>query len=205
MVKEGKHLPPNSEDTPPKRSTRKNKRQIALDREISRMTKANRLEYQDVMRRLFREVFGVKADKHFISHESASEEEVKAYAEGMGDGPDANDLHFHMEHGPENVWNKRVLQLLLQRLNQLIEDEEEALRGPTPSDAYWMFIFENKYSNVRRDWRAGGRRMTSDGKLETSSQTVDRVEEMYDNRDDKARKGQRRHTVSITKCPLYLY
>jgi hypothetical protein len=169
MLKEGNHVPPNGDNTatPPKRSIRKKKHQRALDREMSRMTKAHRLEYQDVMRRLFRETFGIKTDKQFTSHESASEESVQAYADGIGDGPDADDLHFHMEHGPENVWNKEVLKLLLQQLKERIEDEEEILRGPTPSDAYWMSIFENKYSNVRRDWRAGVKRMTSEGRLET--------------------------------------
>ena len=89
------------------------------------MTKAQTLEYLGVVRRHFKDTFEVDGDKAFINHVSASVEMAQAYADGTGDAPDADDLHFHMEEGPENVWNKKVLELLLQGLKQRIEDAEE--------------------------------------------------------------------------------
>src|SRR5215471_8942074 len=98
----GNPAPPDGEGTvrtPSKRSTWKNKQQAGLQREISCMTKAQTLEYLGVARRHFKDTFEVDGDKAFINHVSASVEMAQAYADGTGDAPDADDLHFHMEDG----------------------------------------------------------------------------------------------------------
>jgi len=159
------------------------------------MTRAQVLEYHDVVRRHFRETFQVENDKGFINHQSVSEETVQAYADQTGDGPNDDDLHFHMEKGPENVWNKEVLELLLQQLNQRLEDEEESLRSPTPSNAFWMELLINKYNNVRKEWRVGASRKKADGSYETPEEVVGRVEETHNDKGEKARRGRRRRDV----------
>jgi hypothetical protein len=159
------------------------------------MKKAHVLEYREVVRRLFRETFGIKYDHHFVNHESVSEETVQDYADELGDGPDDDNLHFHVEKGHENVWNKEVLKLLLQKLNASLDDEEESLRGPTPSDAYWMELLENKYDTLRKEWKAGMKRKKADGSYETDNDVRVRWHEMRDVKGINSRKGRRRRDV----------
>lgn len=113
------------------------------------------------------------------------------YVEDIGDGPDPEDLHFEMTCGPDSVWNRRVLELLLEKLKE--EDGDEL---PERSDAYWLDIMAKRFTSLRTPWTKAQRRITSSGELETPEEVDGHVKSGFSSNRTRARKATRRQTVS---------
>jgi hypothetical protein len=99
-----------------------------------------------------------------------------------------------MTRGPETVWNKEALGMLLDMLR---EEEEEDDSIPRRSDDYLMTILSNRFTALQRPWKKSQKRKKSDGKMETPDETAERVY-LEDLDERKAnRKLQRRRSVSL--------
>jgi hypothetical protein len=115
---------------------------------------------------------------------------VEAFVDG-GDGPDPDDLHFEMESGPDTMWNRRVLEILLERLK---ETSGEAL--PERSDEYWVELLGKRYANMRMPWQEAQPRMMISGELENDTELQSRMVVTVKSRQCNNKKRTRRYTVS---------
>jgi hypothetical protein len=122
--------------------------------------------------------------------------DVQDYCEDRGDGPDPDDLHFDMANGPDSVWNKAVLERLLEKLR-----EENDNEFPQRSDAYWINILGDRFTNLRPPWNKGQRRMKPSGELETPEELEERVTQSAQLDKKRDRKATRRQDVS-SKIPV---
>jgi hypothetical protein len=139
----------------------------------------------------FREVFDIASDRDFISHETANPTDINDYLQDIGDGPDPEDLHFDMISGPDSVWNRRMLQLLLEKLKE--EDRDDL---PERSDEYWIDLMAKRFTNLQPTWRKGQRRMKPCGGMESAEEVQNRVATGFDDDDVVARRATRRRHVS---------
>jgi hypothetical protein len=139
----------------------------------------------------YREVFDIRSGMDFMDHKSANESDVRDYAKDMEDGPNPEDLHFDMTTGPDSVWNRRVLELLLEKLK---EDNSDTL--PARSDAYWIDLLAKRFINLRTSWNKGQRKMKPSGELETPEEVEDRLATSVAMDEVRSRKATRRNHVS---------
>jgi len=126
-----------------------------------------------------------------MGHQSANESDVQDYANDMVDGPNPEDLHFDMTTGPDSVWNRRVLELLLEKLK-----EEDGDMLPARSDAYWIDLLAKRFINLWTPWNKGQRKMKPSGELETPEEVEDRLSTSVAMDEVRSRKATRRNHVS---------
>jgi hypothetical protein len=99
-----------------------------------------------------------------------------------------------MTRGPETVWNKEALGMLLDMLR---EEEEEDDSIPRRSDDYLMIILSNRLTALQRPWKKSQKRKKSDGKMETPEENATRVYLEDEDERQGHRKTQRRVKVSL--------
>jgi hypothetical protein len=86
---------------------------------------------------------------------------VRQYEAGDGAGPDHGNLHIDMRSGPDSVWNKRVIEILLEKLIQ--KRDEDQWRLPKVSEHYFVDMLRDKVKRVRSYWAATQPRMMGTG------------------------------------------
>ncbi|KAH7917377.1 hypothetical protein BV22DRAFT_979951, partial [Leucogyrophana mollusca] len=118
-------------------------------------------------------------------------EEIKRYNRGEGPGPNGDDLRWDMRGQPSSEWNKRVVNILLEKLLQKKEKEKWSL--PERSDAYFADAIREKFGRVRTIWRAAQPRMTEDDELENENDVEERMIANKDQQLKRARMNERRY------------
>jgi hypothetical protein len=152
-----------------------------------------------LVRKIFQEKLGIGQDDDIVDHEPASPDEVRAFANGQGTGPNPENLHFDMEGTLTSVWNRRSFEILA---NQLGEECEEG-EIPTRSDQYRMNLIEEKFKRLRTIWNRGVPRGDDSGIFETPEEVEKRLEASKQEQLKRARKTTRRHAVSIDKLRIF--
>jgi hypothetical protein len=100
-----------------------------------------------------------------------------------------------MRSGPDSVWNKRVIEILLEKLIQ--KGDEDQWRLPKVSERYFVDMLRDKVKRVRSYWAATQPRITATGDREAPVDVEERLNERYKLSRSYARVNQRRRNVSI--------
>ncbi|KAF8881264.1 hypothetical protein BD779DRAFT_1417653, partial [Infundibulicybe gibba] len=104
-----------------------------------------------LIRRLYSRVFDFCTDDDAMTHEPAPAEEVKAYNQGIGTGPQAHDLHWDMRGLVDSAWNVAICRILVGELHVLMD--EENWEYPGRSDGYYQDYIKEKFKRLRTKWR----------------------------------------------------
>lgn len=156
-------------------------------------TNANLQCTQAASRAVLKDAFSISQYADFTAHVPATDRDVEEYARGRG-GPDPNDLRFQLSHTKTSSWNKKVIQILVAKLNE--KKHVEFGRLPSRSEEYVLDLFAGQYKHMRELWSAAQRKEIN-GTMESYAEA-----EARQNKDDsvklrKARQDARRKTVSL--------
>jgi len=92
---------------------------------------------------------GMKHNKDIINADLATEEEVEAFIEGTGDGPDLDPMRPHFGKNMLNAWNnalaERFLDYLVEKYDfePLTKQEAKTIRSR----------FEDRLHSLKREWQ----------------------------------------------------
>ena len=118
-------------------------------------------------------MFGVENDKDFALHDCPPLKVIHAYAKGHRGGPDEDDLQLDMRGKKPSRWNKRVAQILLDKL--LLTKSDSWADLPERFEAYFLNMITEKIDHARGYWRKAQLKIKDDGEAETLQEMEDRM------------------------------
>ncbi|KAI6009776.1 hypothetical protein BKA83DRAFT_4012298, partial [Pisolithus microcarpus] len=125
------------------------------------------------IRDLFSHAFSVMGDTDFLSYELPSCEVITSFTEGNGPGPDPINLLWDFSSPVSLVWNKAIVDILLNKLHEL---HMEGNWTTTPrSDEYWREAIKQKFNWIKVIWNKGRPRRLDDNILETPAEVAVRL------------------------------
>jgi hypothetical protein len=149
-----------------------------------------------IVRAFFRRVFDIDHDRELLDHESASRQEVRAFIEEGGPGPDPNALRFDMYGTYNNPWNMSVIQILTKALRATRQSRPQHERWEERPDSYINRLFQEKFKRCRTIWNRSRAQVTDDGVRETPHQVQQRLQDD----DITTHKAQRHLSRRIKVC-----
>jgi hypothetical protein len=164
---------------------------------------SNTHRFQTAVRKLFREVFNIEQDLEFVSHQSASVDDVERFIEHDGDGPDPENLHFDMNGHYKNGWNQAVIEILLEIFQQ--KRASAGGRGmwgqlPERSAPYLRRLFREKFRRCKSYWNDALPQVTRAGRLERAEEVGIRLDAKQQVGNTYQRRRRRRSAV----CTFFL-
>lgn len=150
-------------------------------------------DIKSATREIFKEAVGYEQDEDFALHVPASPTSVGNYIIRKGPGPDAEDLHFDMKGGLASEWNKKVFQLLVDKLREHLATGTDA---PERSEEYYLDLVEGRFKRLLSIWRASQARIQASGDVETAEEVEKRVVARKDVLAKNIRHTTRRVSVS---------
>jgi hypothetical protein len=127
-------------------------------------------------------------------HELPSITEVQEYENDEGMGPNCDDLHLDLRHGPESTWNSEIIEILLEKLTKKQADERWCL--PKVSERYLADLLRSKFKRAKGFWMAAQPRIGANGERETPVEAEARLNVKGSVTSKLGRAGQRRLRVS---------
>lgn len=149
------------------------------------------------LRLYFQEKLKYEEDEDFQSHEAATDEQVEDFVNGVGNGPNLADLHFHCAGGRTSPWNKEAIRMMTEDLPAHMEEDDE-YEWPSRDYSWWQKEMWNRFSRLMAIWRQAQRVMLSDGEFEDDETLDSRLDEMRNTKLRLQRRRTRRITVSLT-------
>ncbi|KAI0338940.1 hypothetical protein BDW22DRAFT_1458217 [Trametopsis cervina] len=154
---------------PPRRKSRKSAVGQRLELEEKEKTVSQRNECREVVRDLVKEVWGLQTDRDIDLCPSATTEQSDAYELEQGPGPDPDDLLLYMHGEMHGRWNKRVCEILLERLMT----KQMILRLSHSTADYMLQVITRKCTGLRAVWRrAQPQLLAEEGRVETADEVA---------------------------------
>lgn len=116
------------------------------------------------------------------------------YAQGEGDGPDADDLHLDMSGALDSKWNNAACTILVAKL-QAMQVER---RLPERSNEYLENLVEDRFKRLFPVWKGAQTQQTATGKWETPEDVERRMVKKKEQQLRNARHSTRCRSVSNT-------
>ncbi|KAI6135240.1 hypothetical protein EDD17DRAFT_1771942 [Pisolithus thermaeus] len=147
------------------------------------------------IRELFSHVFSVTGDGDFLSYELLSCEVITSFTEGSGLGPDPINLQWDFSSLVSLLWNKAIIDILLNKLHALCMEENWSTMSR--SDKYWREAIKQKFNWIKVIWNKGSPWRLDNNILETPTKVATRL--MQGKIDDlkTAQKDMQRVAVSL--------
>ncbi|KAF8583153.1 hypothetical protein K439DRAFT_1283732, partial [Ramaria rubella] len=102
-----------------------------------------------LVRDVFKEMLNMKQDDDIVLHENALKEDINRH-QGLGNGPDPEELRLDMKGEVNSGWNSKAFQILCDKLKMKMED----CILPERSDGYLEELIRDKFKRLRVLWRA---------------------------------------------------
>jgi hypothetical protein len=148
------------------------------------------------LRLYFREKLDYEEDEDFQQRQSVTDDDVENFINGMGDGPNLNDLHFHCAGGRTSPWNKEVIRMMTEDIIVQLEEDAE-YNWPSRTNDWWTKEMWNRFNRLMRQWAQGQRQQLSDGEMESDRALDSRLDEMRNSRLRAQRRRTRRIAVRL--------
>ena len=129
----------------------------------------------------------------FITHQPANFEDIHAYEYEDGPSPDMNIIAFDLSRNSSSPWNAFILNALRQELQLRCIRENWTIKK---SDSYLREAFKERYKRLRTVWRNAQPKVTSDGTVETPTETELRLADDRFRTVKESRQNNRRRNVS---------
>jgi hypothetical protein len=140
---------------------------------------------------------GIEQDSDITTKDSADLAVVEAYNNLIdgADEPDVSALKLDMLGNTYSLWNKRIVELLVQKFD--VEDENENEWGlPSRLNFYIQDIIKKQLRRFRMLWRCGQCQLKENGEMETENEWEERQWERQLERLKDARHLTRHQNVS---------
>ncbi|KDQ30234.1 hypothetical protein PLEOSDRAFT_1081782 [Pleurotus ostreatus PC15] len=138
------------------------------------------------VRREFLKSFGMKGDVEYAYYEGVTADEVMSWVNGVGPGPNVEDLKLDLEDDASSEWNTEVLHILMGRLKRYCQANRNLKKHPR-EDAYLKDLLVERYKRARRHWKEAQLRLD-----ETPDELVARLEAKGVVKSKEARQNARR-------------
>jgi hypothetical protein len=150
------------------------------------------------VREWFKHALNIGQDKDIVKSPSASRQDVHAYEQEVGEGPDPRRIIFDMKGPLDSRWNIEALQILQQSFEDAIQAKERIVaRCEGQSQLYWQDAFTNRLKRLRRQWDKGQFKVKPSGERESNDEWQLRVVQEEQDELKKARHLSRRTYVGI--------
>ncbi|TFK46535.1 hypothetical protein OE88DRAFT_1739412 [Heliocybe sulcata] len=126
-----------------------NAAKLVLEQEKARETKDERTAFLREVRSMFKAEFHTEHDDDFVNAAPACSYDIADFKDGIGHGPQEDNLKWDLQGASDSPWNKAVFSILLQKLRSLLRDAEL----PERSDAYLLDMINTKFLHIRAVWR----------------------------------------------------
>ena len=114
---------------------------------------------------------------------------------GGGPGPDVDDLHFDCRRGKGSLWNKRVIELIADKLMNRVEEDLDR-RWPAPLHDLVQELIWNRFQCLMVVWRDAQPKIGIGGVEERPNKLETRLNESRDIKLKTYRHFTRRNSVS---------
>ena len=142
---------------------------------------------------MLRDVYGVRKFQEFVSHESATSTNVRGFLMRQNEGPSEERPLIDMTADLDSPWNKRVVEVLLGKVQA---NEEAARLGLI--DNMWRDGIKDRLRHIKGLWkRAQPRAHPDSGIRETPGELGARVSQNARDELARHRRDTRRNTVGI--------
>lgn len=99
---------------------------------------------------------------------------------------------FDLTQNYRSLWNSKVLELLLQELQQRCKDEDWPIKK---TDSYLREVLQNRYKKLRTIWTKAQPKLTKNGVQETPEEVEVRLVEEMTKMGKASRQATRRRNV----------
>ncbi|KAG8219500.1 hypothetical protein J3R82DRAFT_446 [Butyriboletus roseoflavus] len=125
-----------------------------------------------VVHSLLKEKFDITQDIDFINHKRASAADVQAYEQEDSPGPDTNALTFDLTQNHSSLWNGKVLNILLCKLQAQCEEQNWPVKK---SDNYILNVLCDHYKRLCTVWRNAQPKLGTSGSLKLPTEVEARL------------------------------
>jgi len=133
-----------------------------------------------------------------VKSPSAPRQDVYAYEQETGEGPDPRHLIFDMKGPLDSRWNIEALRILQKGFEDAIQAKEWIVaRCEGQSPLYWKDAFTNRLKKLRKHWVKGQYKVKPSGERETHEEWKLRVKHQEDEELKKSRHLSRRTSVGV--------
>ncbi|KAI6031653.1 hypothetical protein BKA83DRAFT_4122219 [Pisolithus microcarpus] len=186
------HVPQGVNDDPPRTSStssRRGRRKTQGSPEVVD-TEEQRLQNLAHVRDLFKTAFKVTQDEEFLQCGGVSSQIAKAFAEGIGPGPDPLQLRWDYNRPASSPWNQAVISQLM----CLLVDMRRKWTTEGRSDEYWVAKITQKFTRIKKRVERAKPRVHDNLSVETGAEVATRLAHEKDEALKKARRDTRRRT-----------
>jgi hypothetical protein len=155
---------------------------------------------QSFIRKVFKDIFQIEQDEEFIGHLGASRAEIQNFLDDVGDGPDRDNLLFDLAGRHDSPWNKRVIEILADRLEEQRSVLPRDKRPPKRPRWYTEDLLMEKFKRCKIFWSRALPRQTDSGIRESADELQRRLNETK----EKASKAQRQNTRRLNVSCIQL-
>lgn len=158
------------------------------------------------IRKLFKESLGIDEEDGAAFMDSAAPEDVQAFENGNGPGPNPQMLRLNMHDGPKSLWNKQAFLILFEELkHQLTEDwnMDPLSDDENNTNRELLTMIENQFKRIRFRWKEMQPQALPTGACESPEEVKARINEKTERKLKLGRETERCLNVSVIHLSLW--